>query len=125
MASEIHALVHGFDSAYITKHLIEEVMGTKLEIDRYVDSKTLIDVVSKSAATSEKRVQIDDQSLRECQENGELRTLSHIPGIQNYADDLTKNKVSKKHCLLILMRTNKIDIKVECWATNTMKLVKY
>lgn len=116
MAAEIHALMYGFDRAFITKTILEEILGRTIEIDGYVDSKTLLDVVAKSAATLEKRLQIDVHALRESHEKGELRQLSHIPGFQNYSDALTKGIISKLHSIWNLLKSNKLDIDIEGWA---------
>ena len=59
MAAEVHGLTFGWDNAFVVKAMLEEVLGTKIRIDVYVDSKTLFNVIVKYSTTMEKRLQID------------------------------------------------------------------
>lgn len=63
MASEIHALVLGFDAALSIQHLIGEINGINPPIEAYDDSNTVFDVTDKLGHTSEKRLKIDISDL--------------------------------------------------------------
>ena len=115
MAAEIHGLIYGYDNAFVTKSMIEEILGVSIPIDGYVDSRTLFNVVAKFASTTEKRLQIDVQSLREAQDRQELRSLAWVPGTENIADGLTKGIVKDSHPLWQLMKTNTINISPQGW----------
>lgn len=65
LAAEVHSLVLAFDQVYILEDRPEEIIGTKLEIDPYVDSKKLFDVIYEDRGSCEKRLQIDIYTLKE------------------------------------------------------------
>lgn len=115
MAAEIHGLIYGFDNAYVVGEMLHEILEKKIPINGYVDSRTLFNVVAKSSATLEKRLQIDVHALREATENKELNTLSWIPGNENYADGLTKGIVSDNHPLWKLITSNKVQVNPSGW----------
>lgn len=119
MAAELLALVHGFDNAYLAQHILQEILDQDIPIDGFVDSRTVFNVVAKSSATLEKRLQIDVNSLRESHGKGELRCLSWIPGSENYADGLTKHSIDSTHPLWSLIKTNKVDVNPQGWIENT------
>jgi len=70
MAAELHALIYGFDNAYLVRDILEEVLQQKIEIDGYLDSRTVFNVVAKSSSTLEKRLQIDVHALRTSRKRG-------------------------------------------------------
>jgi len=117
MAAEIHGLIYGFDNAYVARSLVEEILGIKVPIDGYVDSRTLFNVVAKNAGTLEKRLQIDVLSLRESHEKQELRSLAWISGKENVADGLTKELVRESHPLFKLLETCTVDLNPTGWIT--------
>lgn len=110
MAAELHALFYGFDSAYVARDILHELRGRKLDIDGYVDSRTVFNVVAKNSSTLEKRLQIDVHELRESHRKGELRYLAWIPSKQNVAYGVTKGLIDAKHPLGNLMTKNRLDI---------------
>lgn len=118
MAAELHALVYGFDQAFVVRAVLEELLGQSIQIDGYIDSRTVFNVVAKSSATLEKRLQIDAHALRESHEKGELRYLAWIPGKENIADGLTKELANENHALLQVMRTNKLHLNPNGWVDN-------
>ena len=118
MAAELHALIYGFDNAYMVQDIVSETLGRKIEIDAYVDSRTVFNVVAKNSATLEKRLQIDVNALRQSHSNGELRYLAWIPGFQNLADGLTKGLVGKTHPLWKALTTNRVSITPEGWVNS-------
>ena len=117
MAAELLSLVTGFDQAYTVRHIMEEILGRKLDLDAYVDSRTTFNCVAKSASTLEKRLQIDVASLREAYTRGEIKNFGWVPGSMNPADGLTKRVIlADKHPLIRLMIENKIDINPKGWS---------
>lgn len=115
MAAEVHALLYGFDNAYFGKHMMEEILGKRIEIDGYVYSRTVFNVIAKNSSTLEKRLQIDIHAMRESHTKGDLRYLAWIPGSQNYADGMTKSMVSNSHPLWKLINSNKMEITPTGW----------
>ena len=115
MAAEVHGLIYGFDQAYLARDMLEEVLRQKLEVDGYIDSRTVFNVVAKNSSTLEKRLQIDLHALKESHSRGELRYLAWIPGNQNVADGLTKGLITLSHPLWKLMATNKFEVDPQGW----------
>jgi len=99
MAAELHGLVYGFDSAFVARDVLQDFLGKELELDAYVDSRKVFNIVAKNSATLEKRLQIDAHALRESHSKGELRYLAWIPGSQNFAEGLTKSLINTSHPL--------------------------
>jgi hypothetical protein len=115
MAAELHALVYGFDHAFMVKTISEEILGRVVHIDAYIDSRTVFNTVARLGSTLEKRLQIDIHALRQSHHRGELRSLSWIPSHQNVADALTKTLPGKEHALYKLMQSNRLDVNPEGW----------
>jgi hypothetical protein len=115
MAAELHGLVLGFDNAFSVREMVSEILGRKIPIDAYVDSKTVFDTVTKLGATLEKRLQIDVAALQESHLKGELRSLHWIPSAENCADALTKEPYQRQSALLLLMSTNTLQVSPTGW----------
>ena len=64
LASELYAMVHGFDTAGAIKATIDKILNIKLPLVLYTDSKSLYDCLVKLGTTQEKRLMIDVLSLR-------------------------------------------------------------
>lgn len=58
LASKVLVLVINIDISYVIRQIMEEITGRFMDIEAYVGSKTLLDVVEKDAGTQEKRLQI-------------------------------------------------------------------
>ena len=86
-----------------------------MDLDAYVDSRTVFNVVAKSSMTLEKRLQIDVHAIRESHKRGELRYLAWIPSYENISDGLTKGLIDSSHSLWKLMVTNKLSLQPSGW----------
>lgn len=115
MAAEILGLSYGFDNAFVTRHMLNEILGQEIPIDIYIDSRTVFNVIAKHASTSEKRLQIDVSALREAHDKKIIRSISWIPSNQNVADAMTKGNVPDTHSLWKLMTSNELQIKPTGW----------
>lgn len=115
MAAELHALMYGFDNAFVTRTMAEEIFGRDVPIHAFIDSRTVFNTITKSGTTLEKRLQIDAYVLRQSHHRGELTNLAWIPTNQNVADGLTKTLPSSKHCLIDLMTSNKVRVTPQGW----------
>lgn len=116
MAAEMHGLILGFDYAYIIQDMLQEILGTKYEIEVMTDSRTLFNVVTKDAMTTERRLQIDILQVRESYDNGEIRKMAWIPGLMNPADPLTKYIVSTTSPLYVMMQHNRFKAEPKGYA---------
>ncbi len=76
LAAEVHALVYGFDNAFVARDILKEILGRDIPIDGIVDSRTLFNEIAKNSTTEEKRLQIDVHALRESHESGRTSQFS-------------------------------------------------
>lgn len=80
LAAEVNALILAFDSCYLIQDMKHEIIGIPLDMDAFVDSRTLVLVVATDGATPKNRLQIDISTLREIYESGELSKINWMPG---------------------------------------------
>lgn len=113
LASELYAMVYGFDQSYVILRATQDFLGKKIPLRIYTDSLSLFDSLTNLNTTSEKRLLIDLSMLRESYERREIADVFWIPGDQNPADGLTKKSPCK--ALENLITTNKISITPSAW----------
>lgn len=113
LASELYALVHGFDIGAALKATIELALGKQIPLILCTDSKSVYDCLIKLGTTQEKRLMIDIMCLRQSYENREIAEVKWIEGKTNPADSMTKKKPST--ALKDLLDTNKVQLKVVEW----------
>lgn len=53
MAAEVHALVLGFNIAFLPRDLAEELLGRPVQLEAILDSKTGFDVIARDGMTAE------------------------------------------------------------------------
>ena len=121
MAAELFALIYGFDHSFTVRDALHQTTGQLIPIYAFGDSRTVFNVIAKQSSTTEKRLQIDVNALRESYRKGELSSLAWIPGASNPADGLTKGPIKASHPLWKLMRTNHIDLEVQGWVQTQKK----
>lgn len=80
MAAEVHALVHAFDHRFIIRKTLEELMGRRIEIEAFVNSRTLFNTMSKNSTTTEQRLQITVCALRKSYRKRELKKIGWMLG---------------------------------------------
>lgn len=81
------AFAAAFDYALTMKHELEQLLDKKIPIKMSTDSESLFDVITKSSSTTERRLMIDVQAVRNGYER--LETLEF--GFErNPADSFTK-----------------------------------
>lgn len=113
LSAELYAMVYGFDNCSVIHHALQEFLGRTVEFKIYTDSKSLFDSLVTLNSTTEKRLLIDLTMLRECYEKRDITEVLWIPGDQNPADAMTKDKACK--ALSDLMATNKIQVDPKGW----------
>ncbi len=91
LAAELYALAHGFDAGFALSHTVGKLIGRKVTIRVFTDSRTLFDSVVSLCSMTEKRLLIDIYSLREAYRTGDLAKLGCIRTQYNIADALTKD----------------------------------
>ena len=113
LASELYAMVHGFDIGASIKATIEKILNINLPLVLCTDSKSLYDCLVKLGTTQEKRLMIDVMCLRQAYERREITEVKWIDGNTNPADSMTKSKAS--NALKQLIDTNKVQLVVQEW----------
>lgn len=96
MTAEIHALVLGFDHAFVIHYLAPEILECDVPLEAYVDSETVFNVFTKHGKTCGKRLQMDINGLGESYDRREMSKISWIPGHCNSADALKKASHAQK-----------------------------
>lgn len=54
MAADVHSLVLVFDYRYIVRHLLWELLGRAMEVEVYIDLRTLCNVLVKDVRITER-----------------------------------------------------------------------
>ena len=114
LASELYAMVHGFDAGAVIKSTTEEILDIRLlPMIVCTDSKSLYDCLVKLGSTQEKRLMVDLMCLRQSYERREIMEIRWIDGNSNPADAMTKAKPCA--ALQELIDTNTISLNTTGW----------
>ncbi|KAI1001416.1 hypothetical protein K3495_g6784 [Podosphaera aphanis] len=117
LASELYAMVHGFDIGAAVKSTVEQLTQTKIPLTLCTDSRSLYDCLVKLGTTQEKRLMIDLMCLRQSYERREITEVMWIDGNSNPADSMTKSKSSA--ALQRLIDENKLELGTMEWVERT------
>ena len=115
MASELYAIVHGFDVPAALKSTIEKILQIENSLPLIIctDSKSVYDCLVKLETLKEKRLMIDLMCLRQSYERRKITEIKWIDGKSNPADAMTK--ASPCGALTKLIDTNTIEISTNGW----------
>lgn len=113
LAAELYAVAHAFDAAFALAHTVGILLGRKVFVNVYTDSRTLFDSIINLCSMTEKRLLIDIACLREAYRNGDISQLCWIRSQYNLADAMTKDK--KDSALLDALKTHRVNTPVEQW----------
>ncbi|KAI1003692.1 hypothetical protein K3495_g4515 [Podosphaera aphanis] len=83
LASELYAMVHGFDIGAAVKSAVEQLTQTKIPLTLCTESRSLHDCLVKLGSTQEKRLMIDLMCLRQSYERREITEGMWIDGNSN------------------------------------------
>ena len=118
LAAELYAIANAFDVAFAITHTFECILGRKVELRVFTDSRTLFDSIISFCSMTEKRLLIDIACLRQAFRSGELANLGWIRSCENVADALTKDKT--KSALHNVLRSHKLNVKAAQWISEGM-----
>ncbi len=113
LAAELYAMVLGFDHCSPIRITLQNILRRRVSLHLYTDSKCLFDGLTTLNTTTEKRLLIDLNMLRQCYERREIVDVFWMPGDQNPPDGLTKPNACK--ALRDLVQTNKLNITPNAW----------
>ncbi len=113
LASELYAMVHGFDVGAVLKSTIESILKQCLPMIFCTDSKSLYDCLVKLGTTQEKRLMVDIICFRQSYKRRKIIEIKWIDDDSNPADAMTKAKPC--HALQELINTNTISMKASGW----------
>jgi hypothetical protein len=117
LASELYAMVAGFDTGFVLKATIEKLLNIKLPMTICTDSNSLYQCLVRLGTTQEKRLMIDVMCLRQAYEQRLIAEVKWIDGNSNPADAMTKSKANS--ALRDLINTNKLDVRANQWVERT------
>ena len=103
---------------YAVVYAFRLLLGRKVELRVFTDSRTLFDSVITFYSMTEKRLLIDIACLRQSYRNGDLANLGWIRSEHNVADALTKEKVYS--ALHDVLRDHKLLLEVQLWISDGM-----
>src|SRR3977135_4521333 len=112
-------MTHGFDIGTAIKSTVDRILGTKLPLVLYTDSKSLYDCLVKLGTTQKKRLMIDVLCLRQSYKRREIVEVKWISGTSNPVDAMTKAKAST--ALKQLIDTNIVQLEAVEWVERTEK----
>lgn len=119
LGGETYAFADGLDYGLSLKHDLEQMLGRKLGLRMFTDSKSLFDVISKNSTTTEKRLMVDVQAMREAYERMELSDVAWVKSEDNPADSLTK--VKENAVLNRIVDEGKVDHDIQQWVIRKTK----
>ena len=113
MASELYAMVSGFDAACVLKNTVDIITKKAVPLTICIDSLSLYECLVKLGTTKEKRLMIDISAIRQAYERREIAEIIWIKGHTNPADAMTKINSNKSLDKMII--TNEYSIDKEAW----------
>ena len=100
LAAETLALVQAVDVSYYLSHILSIIMlGKKVDINCFVDNKSLWENVHSTKSVSEKRLRIDLACLKQMLQCHELSTIKWVSSCNQLSDCFTKRGVCTKKLL--------------------------
>ena len=100
LAAETLALVQAVDISYYLSHILSEIMLCKrIDINCYIDNKSLWENVHSTKSVSEKRLRIDLACLKQMLEKRELSTIKWVNSSNQLSDCFTKRGVCTRKLL--------------------------
>lgn len=75
MDAEVQALLHALDIGTIVRDALKELLNPSADMEAFVESKTLFNVVTKTSKTAERQLQIDIFALMESYRDAEMKRI--------------------------------------------------
>lgn len=113
LGSEVMAFADAFDMAYTLKFDLQKILGKELPLRMLTDNKSLFDVLTKATSTTEKRLMIDIQTVRDAYRSFEVNDVALVRSEFNIADALTKCK--SQSIMIDTIRNGRLDHPIQQW----------
>ena len=107
------ALADAFDMAYTIKFDLQAICHQQTPLTMYTDSLSLFDVLTKASMTTEKRLMIDIQCIKDFSRKMEVDDIAYVKSEYDIADPLTKIRLDS--ILIDTLRSNKLNHPVGQW----------
>ena len=107
------ALADGFDIGFMIKYDLQLLTGNVIPLSIMTDSLSLFDVITKATVTTEKRLMMDLNAVKEAYQKHDIMIIGFIRSQFNPADALTKKMTS--HILDHMLLHSKIENPIEQW----------
>lgn len=118
LASELFAMVHGFDIACTIRLTLNKMPNRVIALHVYTDSRSLYECLIRINQTTEKRLLIDLRMLRQSCERREITEVFWIPTTQNPADAFTK--ATPTPALETLLVENRLQLTPNAWVERSV-----
>ena len=113
MPGEFIAFSDLFDIAATLSNELSVVLGKRVPIQLFMDSKSYFEVISKGSRTSEKRMMIDIATARKVFRDEVISDIGFIKSSKNLADGLTKSM--RQASLREVITTGVLNVRPEQW----------
>lgn len=95
------------------------MVGRKLTLQIFTNSKSIFDIITKNSKRTEKRLQIDTHVVRQAYELYEISDVGFVRSENNPAGAFTK--IGHNSALAIILNYNRCDFDVERWVYRAAK----
>lgn len=113
LSAELLAIILSFDIASTIRIAVNDIFGKQVPMQLFTDSRCLYDCLVSLGSTTEKRMLIDLQILRQAYERREICEFFWIPTAQNPADAFTKERPTP--ALQSLLQKNSLSLTPNAW----------
>lgn len=116
MAAEVHALIHAVDMGMIVQDALSTLFNCSIEVEAFVDCRTLFNVATRNSNTAERRLQNDVFALPEGYNNGELKHIKRMKSNKNPEDVLRKELLPKGSATWAMINKIRMNVDPVGWA---------
>ena len=105
LAAEMLSLGEGLEAGFYYRQMLEEILGLDfktINIETYVDNKSIIEAVSSTRMVEDKRLWVDIATIQELLKFQEFNRIQWVPGHLQLANVMTKRGASGFHLLKVL-----------------------
>lgn len=92
LVTEVYAFADAFEFPYRMRHDLENLLGQRIPLQMFTDSKSLFDVIKKNSTTAERRLMTDIKDVREAYEQQRISNVGFVCSENNLTDAFTKEK---------------------------------